>query len=125
MSQVTPHPEAEIHPVRRRRHHAVDPDELTYGRLHSSRNGQVRDGVLDDLCERQRRELDAVRRSELLERIRLRDAELGWRLTLVNPYGLIARRGHAFNVGGAYFAHDFARNPKQFERAWRLPAEEG
>ena len=125
LHRVTPHPEAEIHPVWRQPHHAADPDELTYGRLHSSRNGAVRDGVLDDLCERQRRELDAVRRSELLERIRLRDAELGWRLTLVNPYGLIARRGHAFNVGGAYFAHDFQRNPKQFERAWRLPAEEG
>ena len=125
LHRVTPHPEAEIHPVWRQPHHAADPDELTYGRLHSSRNGQVRDGVLDDLCERQRRELDAVRRSELLERIRLRDAELGWRLTLVNPYGLIARRGHAFNVGGAYFAHDFERNPKQFERAWRLPREEG
>ena len=85
----------------------------------------MRDGVLDDLCERQRRELDPVRRSELLERIRQRDAELAWRLTLVNPYGLIARRGHAFNVGGTYFAHDFAQNPKQFERAWRLPAEDG
>ena len=125
LRRVTSHPDAEIHPVQRQVHHAADPDELTYGRLHSSRTSAVRDGVLDDLCERQRRELDAVRRSELLERIRLRDAELGWRLTLVNPYGLIARRGHAFNAGGAYFAHDFERNPKQFERAWRLPREEG
>ena len=123
--QVTVHPEAAIHPVERRPRHAADPDDLTYGRLHSSQDSPVRDAVLDDLCERQRRELDPVLRSELLERIRLRDAELGRRLTLVNPYGLIARRGHAFNVGGTYLAHDFAQNPKQFERAWRLPAVEG
>ena len=125
LRRESPHPDAAIRPVRRLPHHAADPDDLTYGRLHSSRNPLVQDAVLDDLCERQRRELDPVRRSELLERIRQRDAELARRLTLVNPYGLIARRGHAFNVGGTYFAHDFERNPKQFERAWRLPAEDG
>lgn len=101
--------------------YAADPDGITYGRLHSSANPLVGDAVLDDLCERQRGELDAVRRSELLEQIRVRDLELGWRLTLVNPYGLVARQGDVFNVGGTHIAHRFDLNPKQFERAWRLP----
>ena len=64
-------------------------------------------------------ELDAARRSELLEQIRKRDMELAWRLTLVNPYGLMARRGSVFNVGATYLAHALHSNPKQFERAWR------
>ena len=105
--------------------YAADPDGITYRRLHSSANLLVGDAVLDDLCERQRGELDAVRRSELLEQIRVRDMEVGWRLTLVNPYGLVARQGDVFNVGGTHIAHSFDLNPKQFERAWRLPREGG
>lgn len=98
-----------------------DPDRLTYGRLHSSVNPLAQDPALDELCERQRRDLDPVRRSETLEQIRQRDLELSWRLPLVNPYGLMARRSDVFNVGAAHIAHGFDLNPKQFERAWRLP----
>ena len=101
--------------------YAADPDSLTYERLHSSRNSLVQDAELDKLCEQQRVELDPVRRSELLEQIRKRDIELGWRLTLVNPYGLVARREGVFNVGASYLAHSFDLNPKQFEQAWQLP----
>ena len=115
----SPHPEAAVLAHGRLPRRIVDPDDLTYWRMHSSRSQRVRDAVLDDLCERQRGELDAARRSELLEQIRKRDMELAWRLTLVNPYGLMARRGGVFNVGATYLAHALHSNPKQFERAWR------
>ena len=98
-----------------------DPDHLTYGRLHSSVNPLAQDPALDELCERQRRDLDPARRSETLEQIRRRDLELSWRLPLVNPYGLVARHSDVFNIRGAHIAHGFDLNPKQFERAWRLP----
>lgn len=101
--------------------YVADPDGLTYGRLHSTVNPLVQDAELDDLCQQQRAELDPMRRSELLERIRLQDLELSWRLPLVNQYGLVARQGNIFNVGGTHIAHSFDLNPKQFERAWRLP----
>lgn len=102
----------------------ADPDGLTYERLHSSANPFVQDAELDDLCQRQRAELDPARRSELLERIRLRDLELSLRLPLVNRYGLVARQGNIFNVGVTHIAHSFDLNPKQFERAWRLPPQQ-
>ena len=101
--------------------YAADPDDLTYGRLHSSVNPFLQDAELDELCEQQRRELDPVQRSELLERIRKRDLELSGRLPLVNRYGLFARQGNVFNVGGTHIAHSFDLNPKQFEQAWQLP----
>ena len=102
----------------------ADPDPLTYGRLHSSGNPLVQDADLDELCQQQRTELDPARRSQLLEQIRLRDLELSWRLPLVNRYGLVARQGNIFNVGGTHIAHSFDLNPKQFERAWRLPPQQ-
>ena len=116
-----PHADAALLTSGRLRQYVADPDDLTYGRLHSLKNVLVRDARLDELCERQRGELDAGRRSEVLEEIRKRDIELGWRLTLVNPYGLAARRGGVFNVGATHIAHSFDLNPKQFERAWRSP----
>ena len=102
----------------------ADPDPLTYGRLHSSVNPLVQDAELDELCQQQRTELDPARRSQLLEQIRLRDLDLSWRLPLVNRYGLVARQGNIFNVGGTHIAHSFDLNPKQFERAWRLPPQQ-
>lgn len=98
-----------------------DPDSLTYGRLHSANNPSLQDPLLDDLCERQRRELNPIKRSEILEQIRQRDLEISWRLPLVNPYGLLARHADVFNVTATHIAHNHAFNPKQFERAWHLP----
>ena len=118
---LKPDDDAAVLSVPSRVRYAADPDDLTHGRLHSSRRSPVRDAALDDLCERQRGELDAARRSEILEQIRKRDMELAWRLTLVNPYGLMARRGGVFNVGATHIAHGFDLNPKQFERARRAP----
>ena len=118
------HQDARILAPARLPEYLADPDPLTYGRLHSSANSLVQDAELDELCQQQRTELDPARRSELLERIRLRDLELSLRLPLVNRYGLVARQGNIFNVGVTHIAHSFDLNPKQFERAWRLPPQQ-
>ena len=116
-----PHEDAQITSTGRLREYTPDPDSLTYGRLHSSNNQFLRDPLLDDLCEQQRHEVDPVKRSEILEQIRQRDLEISWRLPLVNPYGLHARHADVFNVTASHIAHNHDYNPKQFERAWRLP----
>ena len=118
---VEPHRHARILATGRQPQYQVDPDALTYGRLHSSINPLVRDPLLDQLCEQQRRELDPTKRSDLLEQIRQRDLEVSWRVPLINPYGLLARRGDVFDLRATHIAHDFDLNPKQLERAWHLP----
>lgn len=118
---VEPHRHARILATGWQDRYQADPDALTYGRLHSSVNPLVRDPLLDQLCEQQRRELDPAERSDLLERIRRRDLEISWRVPLINPYGLLARRGDVFDLRASHIAHGFDLNPKQLERAWHLP----
>ena len=118
---VEPHRHARILATGWQPRYQADPDALTYGRLHSSVNPLVRDPLLDQLCEQQRRELDPTKRSGLLEQIRQRDLDVSWRVPLINPYGLLARRGDVFDLRATHIAHDFDLNPKQLERAWHLP----
>ena len=102
---------------------SVDVDDLAYAAMHSSRIGQgnragINDPEIDRLCTGQRQELDPIRRSEMLEQIRTREAEQAWRLFLVNPYGLSVRREHVYNLSSTYFAKEVEGAPKQLESTW-------
>ena len=106
---------------RSRRTYGVDPDELAHGRMHSASRGNdagINDAEIDAWSEAQRRAIDPWERSELLERIRLKEAEEVWRLHLVNPYGLAVRREHVFNLVDTYFSKNVETLPKQLERTW-------
>lgn len=103
---------------------SVDVDDLTYSSMHS-RGRQfawywagINDPEIDRLCEAQRHELAPLRRSEILEQIRLREADQAWRLFLVNPYGLSVRREYVFNLSSTYFAKEVEGAPKQLQSTW-------
>ena len=101
--------------------YAVDPDDLVYRLMHSDSvytGAGINDPEIDEWGIAQRQATDASERSELLERIRLKESDEAWRLHLVNPYGIRARREHAFNLVDAYFARSLDLLPKQLERAW-------
>ena len=80
--------------------------------------GGIDDAEIDEWGVAQRRATDPLERSELLERIRLKEAEQVWRLHLVNPYGLAVRREHVFNLVDSYFSKNVETLPKQLERTW-------
>lgn len=80
---------------------------------------ETEDGELRRLSAQQRRMLDPIERSGVLERIRERRAELMGTIHLVNPYGLHMRRGDVFNLAATYFAHDPAGAPGQLARTWK------
>ena len=99
----------------------VDADELAYRRMHSGAPaywGGIADAEIDEWGVAQRQATDPLNRSELLERIRLKEAEQVWRLHLVNPYGLAVRREHVFNLVDTYFSKNVETLPKQLERTW-------
>ena len=104
--------------------YAVDPDDLIMEQMHSEgrSNVGIADAALDALVEAQRRELDPLKRSDLLEQIRRREAEEVWRLHLVNPYGLSVRREYVFDKVDTYFAKKIEQRPRQLERVWRVDA---
>ena len=101
--------------------YGVDPDDLVYRLMHSDSvytGVGINDPEIDEWGIAQRQATDASERSELLERIRLKESDEAWRLHLVNPYAIRARREHAFNLVNAYFASSLDLLPKQLERAW-------
>ena len=101
--------------------YGVDPDDLVYRLMHSDSvytGAGINDPEIDEWGIAQRQATDASERSELLERIRLKESAEAWRLHLVNPYAIRARREHAFNLVDAYFASSLDLLPKQLERAW-------
>ena len=103
----------------------VDPDDLVTAltRFGSwSDAAGIADAELDALAEAQRRELDPLARSALLEQIRRREAEEVWRLHLVNPYGLSVRREYVFDKVDTYFGKLIEQRPRQLERVWRADA---
>lgn len=73
----------------------------------------------------QRRTLDPIERSGVLERIRGRRGELMETVHLVSPYGLNARRGGVFNLVATYFAHDPVGAPGQLARTWKGAVSSG
>ncbi len=101
--------------------YGVDPDDLVYRLMdsHSLYHGaRINDAEIGEWGIAQRQATDASERSALLERIRLRESDEAWRLHLVNPYAIRARREHAFNLVDAFFASSLDLLPKQLERAW-------
>ncbi len=102
--------------------YAADPDSLIQAWL-SPAGAPLSRGITDDelvaLAEAQRRALDPLERSALLEQLRLREAEQVWRLPLVNPYGLSVRREYVFDKVDTYFGKDLWQRPRQLERVWR------
>ena len=103
--------------------HPVDPEPSLYWPVGYAPGdgGYSGEAELDALWEQQRRALDPARRSELLEHIRDRRAAQMTELHFVIPYGMHARRGDVYDLCASYFAHEPIRNPKQLERAWKLP----
>lgn len=103
----------------------VDPDDLVTALTRFvgwSDAAGIADAELDALAEAQRRELDPLARSALLEQIRRREAEEVWRLHLVNPYGLSVRREYVFDKVDTYFGKLIQQRPRQLERVWRADA---
>ena len=102
--------------------YAADPDGLIQAWL-SPAGVPLSRGITDDelvaLAEAQRRALDPLERSALLEQLRMREAEQVWRLHLVNPYGLSVRREYVFDKVDTYFGKDLWQRPRQLERVWR------
>ena len=101
--------------------YGVDPDDLVYRLMHSDSvytGAGINDPEIDEWGIAQRQATDASERSELLERIRLKESDEAWRLHLVNPYAIRVRREHALNLVDAYFASSLDLLPKQLERAW-------
>ena len=102
--------------------YAIDPDDLVYAAMRTDgtqNSAGFSDAEIDALAEAQRRALDPLERSELLEQIRYREAEEVWRLHLVNPYGLSVRREYVFDKVDTYFAKSIEQRPRQLERVWR------
>lgn len=101
--------------------YAADPDSLIQSWLHPAERERM--GLADDelaaLAEAQRRALDPLERSALLEQLRMREAEMVWRLPLVNSYGLSVRREYVFDKVDTYFGKDLRQRPRQLERVWR------
>ena len=79
---------------------------------------------LEPMWRAQRRALDPMERSEILESIRRKRDEQLQEIHLVNPYGLHVRRGNVFNLRATFIGHDPMAVPKQLERTWKIVDEE-
>ena len=99
----------------------ADPDDFAYAAMHSGgrlNSAGIDDPQIDDWSDAQRRTYDAGKRSELLERIRTREAEQVWRLFSVAPYQIQIRRGQVGNLSAPYFGSARGAAPRQLERTW-------
>ena len=114
--RVSPNPDLNIWFRQGFESYAVDPDDLITTHLEGS---EIHNPVGQEIAEAQRRALDPLERSDLLEQIRHREAEEVWRLHLVNPYGLSVRREYVFDKVDTYFAKSIEQRPRQLERVWR------
>lgn len=75
---------------------------------------------LEPMWRAQRRALDPMERSEILESIRRRRDEQLQEIHLVNPYGLHVRHGNVFNLRATFVGHDPMAVSKQLERTWKI-----
>ena len=100
----------------------MDADGLSYGKLHSESPGNfygISEPDIDVWCQEQRQELDVVKRSEILEKIRVRELENMWRIFAVNPYRIAARRGYLFNEMDTYNAWNPGWGATNTEKIWK------
>ena len=100
----------------------MDADGLAYGKLHTDSPGNfygISDPDVDQWCLDQRQELDVDKRSEILEKIRVRELENMWRVFAVNPYRIAARRGYLFNEIDTYNAWNPGWGATNTERIWK------
>lgn len=79
---------------------------------------------LEPMWRAQRRSLDPVERSGILEAIRRKRDEQLQEIHLVNPYGLHVRRGNVFNLRATFIGHDPMAASKQLERTWKIADRE-
>lgn len=99
----------------------ADADDLAYGSMHSSgrfNRARINDPEVDEWTVAQRQALDPLGRSDLLERLRLKEQDHVWRILLVNQYGVRIRRGNVFNLIDTYFAKSLHLAPDQLKHAW-------
>lgn len=100
----------------------MDADGLAYGRMHSESPGNIygiSDPDVDEWAQAQRLELDIDKRSELLEKIRVRELENMWRIFAVNPYRMAARREYLFGQMDTYNAWNPGWGATNTERIWK------
>ena len=100
----------------------MDADGLSYGKLHSESAGNwygIGDPDIDQWCIDQRRELDVDARSDILEKIRVRELDNMWRIFAVNPYRIYARRGYLMDRIDTYNAWNPGWGATNVERVWK------
>ena len=101
--------------------YGVDPDDLVY-RLMQSDSVYTGAGIIDaeigEWAIAQRQATDASERSELLERIRLKESAEAWRLHLVNPY---KRSALAANTRSIWSTHISPAVWICFRSSWNAP----
>ncbi len=100
----------------------MDADGLAYGKLHTDSPGNfygISEPDVDQWCLDQRQELDVDKRSEILEKIRVRELENMWRIFAVNPYRIAARRGYLFNEMDTYNAWNPGWGATNTEKIWK------
>ncbi len=100
----------------------MDADGLSYGKLHTDSPGNyygISEPDIDQWCLDQRQELDVDKRSEILEKIRVRELENMWRIFAVNPYRIAGRRGYLFNEIDTYNAWNPGWGATNTERIWK------
>ncbi|MCY3706740.1 MAG: ABC transporter substrate-binding protein, partial [Gammaproteobacteria bacterium] len=100
---------------------AQDPDQYTYGPMHSESPGnfyQINDPDVDEWALAQRTETDPAKREQLWKNILQRDQEQAYRLWLVNPYRTQFRREFMFNHCDTYNAWNPGWAAKGTELTW-------
>ena len=100
----------------------MDADGLAYGKMHSDSSSNwygISDPEIDQWCLDQRRELDVDKRSDILEKIRIKELNNMWRVFAVNPYRLYARRGYLYNRIDTYNAWNPGWGATNVERVWK------
>ena len=100
----------------------MDADGLAYGRMNSESPGNIygiNDPDIDVWTQEQRQELDVEKRSDILEKIRIRELENMWRIFAVNPYRMAARRSYLFNQMDTYNAWNPGWGATNTERIWK------
>lgn len=100
----------------------MDADGLAYGKLHTDSPGNfygISDPDVDQWCLDQRQELDVDKRSEILEKIRVKELENMWRVFAVNPYRIAARRGYLYNEIDTYNAWNPGWGATNTEKIWK------
>lgn len=93
-------------------------DPTTYVPPEVQHRQDTEDPLIAELWQRQRRTVDPADRSQVLEAIRLRRAELMETVHLINRYGIHMRRPNVHNLVITAFAHDPIQQAKQLERTW-------